>query len=148
MAVGDNPKGFRPANPDAPIREFEEAASQTFARGDAVILSSGKVAIALAASAELLGVAAEPASGTTNNKIKVWFDPHTDFIGRTDAADSLAVGGPADLIGATGVMQIDANGGSTAVFISTGEVDYDQADAIGKEYFVRIAKHALADIST
>ena len=148
MAVGDNPKGFRPANPNARVGLYQEAASQSFATGDLVYLNSGKVQIALAATAELCGVAAEPATGTTNALIKVYNDPAELFIGRTDAADALAIGGPADAIGATGAMQIDANGGATAVFINVEELDYDQADAIGKEYKVRIVKHAFADLSS
>jgi len=148
MGVADNPYGFHPANPNARIGRYQEAASQSFKRGDCLILNGGKVQIALAASTELCGVAAEDASGTTDTEIKVYNDPAELFVGRTDAADALAIGGPADLIGAAGLMQIDADGASTAVFINVEEIDYDQADAIGKQYKVRIVKHAFADLSS
>ena len=66
-----------PAN----IKTFPEAATQTFVAGDLVTLSSGKVAVAVAASGTysssdveggtILGVALEPASGTTDDPVKV-----------------------------------------------------------------------------
>lgn len=65
----------------AQILTFPEAASQTFIAGDLVTLSSGKVAVAVAASAThassdveagtILGVALENASGTTDDPVKV-----------------------------------------------------------------------------
>jgi hypothetical protein len=148
MGVADNPKGFRPATSNARVREHPEAASQSFKRGDMLILSSGKLAIGLAGSLELFGVAARDASGTTDTQIPVFDDPDTEFIGRTDAADAVTLGGSADIIGGAGAMQIDANGASTNVLVVLGEVNVDDADAAGKEYVVRIALHALADTSS
>jgi hypothetical protein len=148
MGVADNPLGFRPENSGARIFEGLEAASQSFVRGDMLILNSGKLQIALAASTELVGVAAEDATGTTDTKLKYWGDPDEIFIGRTDAADAWALGAAGDIIGAAGAMQIDANGASTNVLRNMGEVDYDQADAAGKEYRCAIRLHALAEVSS
>lgn len=60
------------------VREFPEAASQSFKAGDPVDLVSGKLTLAVAAGNnfgagdDIVGVALEDASGTTNTRIKVY----------------------------------------------------------------------------
>lgn len=69
------------------IKTYPEAASQTFKKGDPVILSSGKVAIAgnsanLINAATILGFAMEDASGTTDDPVKVLIpSDDTEFVG-------------------------------------------------------------------
>lgn len=66
---------------------YPEAASQSFKRGDPVILSSGKVTIAGSSSSvytatDLLGFAEQDATGTTDTPIKVLLAvPGTEFVG-------------------------------------------------------------------
>lgn len=68
------------------IKEYPEAASQTFKKGDPVILSSGKVAIAgtssnLVNASTTLGFAEHDASGTTDNPVKVLIpSDDTEFV--------------------------------------------------------------------
>lgn len=68
------------------IRTYPEAATQTFKRGDPVILSSGKVAIAnsssnLYTSTDLLGFAERDATGTTDTDIPVMLPGNgTEFV--------------------------------------------------------------------
>jgi hypothetical protein len=147
MALADRPKGFLPYDVNAPIRYFPIKASVTLARGDAVILTSGQVDIALAASANLLGVVARAcASLAAATLVPVWSDPDTEFIGRQDDATALAVGSEYDLVGATGAMQIDGDASSTDVFKLVREYDAAEADAIGKGWIFKINKHLLAQI--
>lgn len=64
---------------DGPVTRlrFPEAASQSFKAGDLVILSSGKVAISVAAGnsldtdTKILGMALEPATGVTDTMVSV-----------------------------------------------------------------------------
>lgn len=146
-----NPKGFYPADEhNAPIKKLPIAASQTLARGDAVILSSNQVAIALANSAEIAGVVAEACSGlAAATEVKVWADPHTEFIGRASGANAVGVGAPCDIEGATGVMELNENATSTNVVLITGNVDGDEvATAVGKRYKFKWRLHAFADVSS
>lgn len=143
-----HPYGFRPANPGARINYYPEAATQTFKTGDALINSSGSVAIAVYDSAEIIGVAAQPSSGTTGTMIAVYDDPDEVFIGRCDEADSLVAGSASDIIGSTGAMQLNGDGASTNVAVIVNAVDSSEADAVGKQFRFRWAKHALADTSS
>ena len=120
------------------------AASQTLAAGDAVIWSSGQLVIALANSATLAGVVARNCSGlASDTKVPVWADPNLVFVGRIDDADAITEGGQADIIGATGVMQIDADGGSTNVLRVLRRFDEDETDdTAGERLEFRIDIHA------
>lgn len=157
MAQSHNQKGLFPLNEtDAPLLSMRIAASQTITKGDAVILSSGKIAIAVAGSAELAGVAAETkTSGATvadTDRILVWWNPNTIFRLRADAAtNTVAEGAARDLIGLTGAMELDADATATNVFLIVskdyGGIDFD-ATAAGHYCLVTINKHAFADTST
>lgn len=157
MGQANNQKGLYPLNEtNAPLLSMRIAASQTITKGDAVILSSGKIAIGLAGSAELCGVAAETkTSGGTvadSDRILVWWNSDTIFRVRADGDTSAVTEGTArDIIGATGAMELDADAAATSVLVIVskeyGGVDFD-ATAAGHYCFVKINKHAFADTST
>jgi hypothetical protein len=68
-------------------RTYPEAASQSFKRGDFVLLSSGKVTICGSDPAAVLGVAAQDASGVTDTPVKVYIaDKSTVFVGNLSSA--------------------------------------------------------------
>ena len=147
-----NAKGFFPAEPDrAPIRYLRMKASTALTRGDAVILTSNQVDLALAASAELAGVVAQdvPSTVASDALVAVWADPDTIFVGRSDEATEIETGASSDIIGATGAMELDNDGASTNVAVIIGEFDTSENDSsVGRRYTFRIAKHAFADTSS
>lgn len=151
MAQADNPKGLRPYK-CAPPRGLPVAASQTFARGDALELSSGQVIIATAAGAILCGVAAQPcATLAENTEVMVWADPDDIFLARQDSTDAVTIDSEPDLTGTTGIMQLDSDASSTDVFkIVGGPVKNDDGStptaAAGRRWLVKINKHAFAQI--
>lgn len=144
--------GFRPLTPCcASVRYFPIAASQTLAAGDPVILSSGQVAVAVAASsAELLGVVAEDCvSLAANTQVPVYCDPNTIFVARGSAApSSCTIGTAYDLSGTTGAFEVNVAASSQALFTYLGVVPGDDNTVDGANMQVKIAKHALADLST
>lgn len=147
MASADAPYGFRPFYDDAPITMWPVAATETFATGDAVIITTGGVAIGLTDSANLLGVAAGPcASLATGTYVPIWCHPETLFVGRSNGTDALVAGDECDIIGATGEMELDSDGTSYNQVKLWTEVDTGESDAIGKEWTFRINKHLLAVI--
>lgn len=94
----------------ARIRHYPEDASQSFKIGDPLIIGGAGVEnkVKIAGdnpTADIIGIAAEAASGTTGNKVAVWMaDPHTLFIGRGDATDAVDFTD----IGAKRALEIDA----------------------------------------
>lgn len=146
-----NPKGFFPAYPaQAKTQRMPVAASQTLARGDAIIISSGQVAIALANSAEIAGVIAQASVGAAAaTMVEVWNDPDQVFIGRANAGNAIAAGATCDIIGATGAMELDENATSTNVAKIVELLDdTEAATAAGKRYKFKWNLHAFADTST
>jgi hypothetical protein len=143
-----NRQGFYPKNPDAKITHLPIAASQTLNKGDAVILSSGLVAIALADSAVLAGVVAQDASGkSAGDLVACWIDPDEVFIGVADAdSSSLTAGSEPDIIGATSAMMIDAD--ASAIYpIKLLKVEGGDAAATARcRWSFKINKHAFAQI--
>jgi hypothetical protein len=76
------------------IAYFLEGAAQTFKAGHVVILSAGKVVKGATdpAAGTVLGVAAEAASGITDNKIGVFVaDENAEFIGNVQDTGVLAL---------------------------------------------------------
>lgn len=134
-----SPLGFFPESADAQAVPLKLAASQTISKGDAVIWSSGLVAIAVAGSARILGVAAEAAttnasgvrtdtyaSGKAQTHILVYGvkNPNEVFLGCFDAdSSSITAGTEPDLVGATGAMYLDTDASSTDVFKVLGPVE-------------------------
>jgi hypothetical protein len=153
MAQADNPKGLRPVNPDrAPVRRLPVATTQTIARGDAVYISSGQVAIAIANTAVLCGVAAQPAASlTAGTDILVWADPNTEFVMRQDSTDAIVIGSEIDLTGGTGAMQLDGNVSTADQFkLVGGPLTNDDGSAptaaAGRQWIVKINKHEFDPI--
>ena len=119
MANTDNPNGFslaKNATGQPVIQSFAIAASQTITKGDAVILASGLVQIAVATSGALLGVAQETiTSGASvtraDDRILVAVGTPANIFEGQCSGDSAAtsVGAECDIEGATGVMQVNEN---------------------------------------
>lgn len=144
-----NRKGFMPLNPDAVIKWLPIAASQTLTKGDAVILSSGLVAIAVAGSAALVGVVAQDcASLAASTLVPVWCDPEEDFIGLADAdSSSVTAGSEVDLVGATGAMLLDVGASTTDVFKLQYQYDPEEdLTTASARWVFRINKHEFAQI--
>lgn len=141
MANSDTPNGFILAQSMsaqmAPIH-YPVAASQTIAEGDAVILSSGLVQIALSSSGALLGVAAAPittgASVDRDDTIPVYpAIPSLVFEGQCSGDSTAALVGTAvDIEGATGVMEVNENATTEQVIQIIGlKSDVDPALELG-----------------
>ncbi len=119
MANTDNPNGFKlvrnttgqPYTVSLPI-----AASQTIAKGDAVIISSGLIEIAVATSPLIHGVAAESVTSggsvtRADDQILIYpAIPSNIFSGQCSGDSTAALVGTAvDIEGTTGIMEINEN---------------------------------------
>jgi hypothetical protein len=150
MGQTNNKYGAWPINEKkAEITHLPIAASQTLAAGDFVILSSGLVQIALAASAELCGVVARDCSGlAASTRVPVYADPDTVFEVIADAdSSSVTAGAEVDIIGATGAMMMDADASSTDVLTAIRSNADDDTSSAYARWLVKINKHAFADQS-
>lgn len=147
-----NPYGFIPAEPDkAHIGYYPVATTQTLAKGDVVILSSGQIAVAVAASStEVCGVMAQDsASAIAGTLVAVYDDPNEIFYGRTNAdASSVAAGYYPDLAGTTGIMTLNVSASSQDIFIFLGVKTGDDNSQIGAHIRCKINKHAFAETSS
>ena len=147
MGITHNPYGFYPLYDDAPVIWMPVKTTQTIVRGDPVILDTGQVAIAATNSAAIVGVAAGPCDSlTAGTPIPVWADPTTIFVGRQDDTTACVPGYERDISGATGAFMLDGNGSTYDIFMLLTERDFDEADAIGKQWVVRINKHEFAQV--
>jgi len=148
MGQAENRKGFFPADPEARMNYYPIAASQTLAAGDAVILTSNLVDVALDSSAALLGVIARDCSGlAASTMVPVWDDPDTVFIGTANADSSgVGAGDEVDLVGTTGIMQIDEDASSTDVFKLIAALPDDAPATANCRWKFKINKHLLAQI--
>jgi len=151
MGQSHNAYGAWPVYPDrAKITWLPVAATQTLTKGDFVIYSSG-VAIALAASTELLGVVAQDcASLTTATLVPVYADPDTEFRVIADAAsNTLTFGSLPGIVGATGAMMLDVgDDNATDVLLCIRAYPDDTTTSAYARWIVKINKHAAADTST
>ncbi len=151
MAQSNNKYGFWPASGrHARITYLPVKASQTLAVGDAVILSSNQVAIALYDSAELCGVMAQPAASLdAGTMVAVYADPDTYFEAIADAdSSSVEPGDKIDIVGGTGAMMLDADATSTNVMcVLRGNVEDTDSSAYAR-WLVKIDLHAFADVSS
>ena len=97
---------------------FPEAASQTFVRGEIVYLVGGKVTeISGDTPGQILGVAAENASGTTNTQILVWI-ANDDTIFEANYSDD-AQAGTATAVSIVGLRKIlDRDTTNSRVYVS------------------------------
>lgn len=129
------------------VRTLTEAASQSFKAMDPVILSSSKVAIAAAAGSdftnavEFLGFAAQDASGTTDNPIKVYVAADKSATIRTavDHATPSSAVTAVTQIGTNYVGNNSATGGFVIEIDTTTNanfqvVEIDPNYAVGERY--------------
>lgn len=121
MANTDNPNGFslrKSVYGEHARMKFPVAASQTISAGDAVILVSGLVQIAVLTSGAILGVAAHDI--VTGGSVTRFVDqdtllvdlalPGNIFEGQVSGSTvATTLGSEADIEGATGVMEINEN---------------------------------------
>lgn len=139
----DNPNGFRcvrttSGGPPA-IIEMPVASSETLVKGDAVILSSGLVSIALYDSGTILGVMAEDSTTqATNTLVKVYAASQCNiFEGQCSGTFSRAIGGTSvDIEGATSVMEINENLTNTQVVRVIGWNPNDSVAANTRARFI------------
>lgn len=146
MANVDNPNGFFLDYSMVGHSElakgniYKGAAALTITRGDAVIedgTTAGKVDIALSTSGLLLGVSAETSVWTAAQALAgddILFYPAAPWLvfnGQVDTGTAYALTyryATADILGTTGIMEVDLDGGSTYVIYIIGE---DPNSAIG-----------------
>lgn len=130
MANYDNPNGFRPAKSliggsnTIEALKMQAASGATIAVGDAVIISSGYIAIALSNSSLIHGVAASSVSSATEgDEILVWpATPWNVFEGQCSGTYAVTMRGTAvDIEGTTGIMEIDENATTEKVAQIIGE---------------------------
>ena len=136
MANSSTRYGFRPFKENHKIEWYNAAASQTIAKGDAVILNAnGDSNIGLSNSAALLGVAAGPVTTTAGDEqtlFPVWVAEYDSmFVGQCSGTYALTLRGDmVDIEGATGAMMVNENASSTKVLQLIREYT-DTGDAIG-----------------
>lgn len=97
---------------------YPEAASQTFKRGEVVYLVGGKVTeIASDTPGQILGVAAEDASGTVDTQIEVWV-ANDDTIFEANYSDD-AQAGAATNVNIVGLRRmLDRDTTNSRVYVS------------------------------
>lgn len=125
---------------------FPEAASQSFKRGEFVYLASGKVTeIASTTPAQILGVAAQDASGTTDTDIAVWLcNDDTLFEANVTSGGSTAVTAVTHVGNLMGIYRdtsgnmthLDSAITNTATYASTRVVIFGLSgkDVVGDSY--------------
>ena len=139
MANTDNPNGFYLSYSMVGHSELVEgdiykgAAAVTITRGDAVIedgTTPGKVDIALANSGLILGVSVQSSVWTEAEALAgdtILFYPSAPWLvfnGQTDTGTAYALTyryATSDILGTTGIMELDLDGGSTYVAYIIGE---------------------------
>ena len=141
MANVDNPNGFKCVKSDTGIIQIEEglvATGQTITKGDAIIIASGLIQIALATSGLIYGVAAESVtSAAAGSNIK--FIPSLPiyiFEGQCEdvyAATDRAI--QCDIIGATGAMLLDEDASVEDVAVIIRETAETTIAADARVYF-------------
>jgi len=141
MANTDNPNGFKPAytlsgGPPAVVW-MPVATTQTLAKGDAITLSSGQVAISTSTSGTIDGVMAAPSvSATANTLVPVYVaNSDTVFEGQCSGSSAVALIGTAvDIEGTTGIMEVNEDA-TTEVICRI--IELHPSDAVGANGRVR-----------
>ena len=139
MANVDNPRGFEfvgnlyGGTGGARVLKLKAAASQTIAPGDAVILASGFVSIALANSGALLGVAASGVTASAEGDA-IWVIPGLPgYLFRAQCSGTLGQAqllAEADIEGTTGVMEVNENATTEGV-VQIVDIDRSERNALG-----------------
>lgn len=156
MANVDNPNGFRfykclTSRPE--LIEGVVAASQTIAKGDALIISSGQIQIALSNSSLIEGVAAEAVTtGAGETDSILYYPAYQSYRFDAQCSGTYAasnVGDVVDIEGATGVMEVNENATTEKVFQILGMVD-DGVNVVGENArvygsFVRTSFNPVQD---
>lgn len=116
MANVDNPRGFEwvgnlyGGTGGPRVMKLKTANTQTIAAGDAVILASGYVSIALATSGTILGVATSAVTASSEGD-DIWVIPALPgYLFRAQCEGTLTQAlllGEADIVGTTGIMEIN-----------------------------------------
>lgn len=129
MANYDNPNGFKCYDAIAgeiTLKPGTLAESQTIAKGDALIISSGQLQIALATSGLIHGVSAEAATtgaGETKEIIFYPVDHNNRFEAQCSGTFALSlIGSTVDIEGTTGIMEVNENATTEQVFQIQGYV--------------------------
>ena len=127
MANTNNPNGFMCVKSDFGPIKIEEglvATGQTITKGDALIISSGLIQIAVATSGAIYGVAAESVtSAAAGSNIK--FIPALPwYVFEGQCSGSFAAthrGGTADIEGTTGIMEVNEDASVEDVLVMVRE---------------------------
>ena len=146
----DAPQGFKPVdiNGASKSRLHETAASQTIAKGDAVIMNSaGQIEIALSSSGTLLGVAGSAVtSSSAGDDIWVYDDPNQVFEGQCSGTYAITINSTfVDIEGTTGIMEINENA-STEKVIQVLHMDPNSSVGANARVYFNIVKHQLGDL--
>ena len=138
MANPDVPNGFRPVGKEPKIGYYPIAASQTYVYGDMLVRSAGQVTRATAASAILLGAAADAqTTPAANTMIPVYDDPNQEYIGQcSGTVQDSELPKTCDIEGTSGIMEIDENAVATNVIrIERRHPDSENNVANAKVFF-------------
>ncbi len=129
MANRDNPDGFTfvknlSGSTGDEMVTVLLATTQTIAKGDALALSSGEATIAVYTSGLIFGVAAQDKTTTTATEEILMYPaiPTNEFEAQCEGTYALSIRHSAvDIAGATGVMEVNEDATTEAVFQITGE---------------------------
>lgn len=161
MANANKPNGFIPKDETEPGK-YVLAASQTIAVGDLVTFdSAGRVIIATATSAKILGAAASSCSSSSaGDTVYVYDNPDTIFVAQvstgalTDPYTSMTLTGAFDIVATTGGMYVNT-AASTYDIVQTIRPGTDpvthEESAVGAyqrmECRINRAKHCLGGVA-
>ena len=155
MANVDNPRGFEwvsnlyGGTGGPQVLKLKTANTQTIAAGDAVILASGYVSIALSDSDTILGVAASAVTSSSEGD-DIWVIPAMPgYLFRAQCSGTLSQAlllGPADIEGATGVMEVNEDANVEDV-LQIVDLDRSERNSIGanSDVIVRFIRSEFAD---
>lgn len=136
MANVDNPNGFtfyQSLVGHGELWEGKLNASQTIAKGDAIIATSGRINIALSSSPKILGVAAEPCTASSEDDDMLFYPatPWNVFSGQCSGTYAQTICFTSvDIEGATGVMEVNENA-TTELVVHVIGLDGDPNNSIG-----------------
>lgn len=126
MANRDNPNGFTwvksliPGSSTPELVPVTQAISQVIAKGDAVFLSSAQAIIGTSSAERILGVAAESQTTTAGATATLMIIPATPwnvFAAQCSGTYAASIRHSAvDIEGTTGIMEVNENATTEAVF--------------------------------
>lgn len=142
MALAPNPKVIASGSGHAAlIREYPEAASQSFKAGQLVYLASGKVTACASDATTILGIALSDASGTQDTSIPVHVFTPEDIIrikchdGTSEVtSDNATLGAAYAIRVASNVVYLDTGDTVNKAFVVVGQ----EQDASGYTKWARV----------